>query len=78
MCGMKKTTLYLEPELDRAVGRLAASRGVSRAQAIRTALRAATGQLERPRITAIGVARGPVGVTDNIDRHLAETGFGEA
>jgi hypothetical protein len=38
---MKKTTLYLEPELDRAVGRLAASRGVSRAQAIRTALRAA-------------------------------------
>jgi hypothetical protein len=70
MCGMKKTTLYLEPELDRAVGRLAASRG--------TALRAATGQLERPRITAIGVARGPGGVTDNIDRHLAETGFGEA
>jgi hypothetical protein len=65
MCGMKKTTLYLEPELDRA-------------QAIRTALRAATGQLERPRITAIGVARGPGGVTDNIDRHLAETGFGEA
>jgi predicted transcriptional regulator len=75
---MKKTTLYLEPELDRAVGRLAASRGVSKAEAIRAALRDATGQLQRPRITAIGVAHGPGDVADNIDRHLAETGFGEA
>jgi predicted transcriptional regulator len=75
---MKKTTLYLEPELDRAVGRLAASRGVSKAEAIRSALRAATHQVERPRVTAIGVAHGPGDVADNVDRHLAETGFGEA
>lgn len=75
---MKKTTLYLQPELDRAVGRLAASRGVSKAEAIRAALRDATGQFERPRITAIGVAHGPGDVADNLDRHLAETGFGEA
>jgi predicted transcriptional regulator len=75
---MKKTTLYLEPELDRAVGRLAASRGVSKAEVIRSALRAATHQVERPRVTAIGVAHGPGDVADNVDRHLAETGFGEA
>lgn len=74
---MRKTTLYLEPELDLAVGRLAASRGVSKAEAIRSALRAATDQLERPRITAIGVAHGPGDVSDDIDLHLAETGFGE-
>ena len=75
---MKKTTLYLEPELDLALGRLAASRGVSKAEAIRAALRDATGQLERPRISAIGVAHGPGDVANDIDRHLRETGFGEA
>ena len=75
---MKKTTLYLEPELDLALGRLAARRGVSKAEAIRTALRAATDDVARPRIRAIGVTRGPGDVADNVDRHLAETGFGEA
>lgn len=75
---MKKTTLYLEPELDRAVGRLAASRGVSKAEAIRSALRAATDGLERPRITAIGVAHGPGDVADDVDRHLVESGFGDS
>jgi predicted transcriptional regulator len=72
---MKKTTLYLEPDLDRAVARLAAKRGVSKAEAIRAALREATGRVERPRITAIGVGRGPGDVADNVDRHLAETDF---
>lgn len=32
---MKKTTLYLEPNVDRALGRLAARRGVSKAEVIR-------------------------------------------
>lgn len=73
---MKKTTVYLEPELDRAVGRMAASHGVSKAEVIRVALRAATRQVARPRITAIGVARGPGDVASDVDRHLAETGFG--
>ena len=73
---MKKTTLYLEPELDRAIGRLAAKRGVSKAEAIRAALREATSRVERARITAIGVAEGPGDVADNVDRDLTETGFG--
>ena len=73
---MKKTTVYLEPELDRAIGRLASSRGLSKAETIRAALRAATAGVDRPRISAIGVTRGPGDVADDVDRHLAETGFG--
>ncbi len=73
---MKKTTVYLELELDLALGRLAAHRRVSKAEVIRSALRDATRGSDRPRITAIGLARGPGDVADNVDRHLAETGFG--
>ena len=73
---MKKTTVYLELELDHALGRLAAKRHVSKAEVIRTALREAARQSESPRITAIGLARGPGDVADDVDRHLADTGFG--
>lgn len=73
---MKKTTVYLEPELDHALGRLAAKRHVSKAEVIRAALRDAAMHVERPRITAIGLAHGPGDVADNVDRHLAETSFG--
>jgi predicted transcriptional regulator len=73
---MKKTTVYLEPELDHALRRLAAKRRVSKAEVIRDALRDATKRVERPRITAIALAHGPGDVADNVDRHLAETGFG--
>ena len=76
--GMKKTTVYLEPELDRAVERLAARQGISKAEAIRRALRDATRGLERRRIRAIGVGKGPGDVADDVDRHLTETGFGTA
>jgi hypothetical protein len=49
---------------------------VSKAEAIRQALRAATRAVDRPRIKGIGVGRGPGDVADDVDRHLAETGFG--
>jgi len=73
---MKKTTVYLEPELDHALGRLAAKRRISKAEVIRAALRDAARASERPRITAIGLVRGPGDVADNVDRHLADSGFG--
>lgn len=76
--GMHKTTIYLDPELDRALARLAAARRVSKAEVIRSALRDVASAAERPRITAIGVAHGPGGVASDIDRHLAETGFGRS
>ena len=71
----KKTSLYLDPDLDRAVARLAATEGITKAEAVRRALRRAVGEA-RPRISAIGVGEGPGDVADNVDRHLRETGFG--
>ena len=72
---MKKTSLYLEPELDRALDHLAARDGVSKAEAIRDALRKAVAEVHRPRISAIGVGEGPGDVADNVDRYF--DGFGE-
>ena len=72
---MKKTSIYLEPELDRALDQLAAQEGVSKAEAIRAALRKAVAEVHRPRISAIGVGEGPGDVADNVDRYL--DGFGE-
>jgi predicted transcriptional regulator len=75
---VKKTSVYLEPELDRALARLAAQRGITKAELIRRTLADATKEGRRPRITAIGVGVGPGDVSADVDRHLAETGFGEA
>jgi hypothetical protein len=75
---VKKTSIYLEPELDRTLTRAAAERGVTKAaELIRRMLRAALGEASRPRITAIGLATGPGDVADAVDRHLREIGFGE-
>lgn len=74
--GMKKTTVYLDADLDRAIARLAERRGTSKAEVIRQALRDAARSVRRPKIRAIGVGTGPGDVADNIDRHLADTGFG--
>jgi Ribbon-helix-helix protein, copG family len=71
---VKKTSIYLEPELDRALARQAASRGVTKAELIRETLRRSLSG-ERPRITAIGIVEGPGDVADDVDRYLAE-GFG--
>jgi predicted transcriptional regulator len=74
---MKKTSVYLEPELDRALARLARSQGITKAEAIRRALAAAVAEVATPRITAIGVGEGPGDVADDTDRHMDETRFGE-
>lgn len=73
---VKKTSLYLEPELDAALTRMADTEGISKAELIRRALRDLTAAAGRPRITAIDVGRGPGDVSDDVDRHLTETGFG--
>jgi predicted transcriptional regulator len=75
---MKKTSLYLDPETDRGLERLARARGITKAEAIRRALDEAVRQVERPRISAIGVGEGPGDVAGNVDRHLDESGFGQA
>ena len=73
---MKKTSVYLEPELDRALARLAGARGITKAELIRRSLAAAVATESRPRITAIGLFEGPGDVADNVDRYLEEWGFG--
>jgi hypothetical protein len=75
---VKKTSIYLEPELDLALARLAEREGVTKAEAIRRALRSTVGNAPRPRITAIAVGNGPGDVAGDVDRHLAETGFGDS
>jgi hypothetical protein len=73
---VKKTSVYLDAELDRAQARLASARGVTKAEAIRQALADAVSTAERPRITAIGLFEGPGDLSTNTDDYLAE-GFGE-
>lgn len=75
---VKKTSVYLDPETDRALARLAAGEGITKAEAIRRALRKAVGEAPKRRLTAIGVGHGPGDVAEDVDRHLAETGFGES
>ena len=74
---MKKTSIYLEPELDLALARRASLVGVTKAELIRQALRVAVGDATQPRLKAIGVGSGPGWISSDIDRALRESGFGE-
>jgi Ribbon-helix-helix protein, copG family len=71
---MKKTSLYLDPRVDSALARRAASEGVSKAELIRRVLGEAAQVVDRPRPSK-AVFRGPGDVAANVDRHL--DGFGE-
>ncbi len=75
---MKKTSIYLEPELDVALSDIARRDGVSKASVVRRALRREI-DIEgdaRPRVVGIGVFKGPGDLSQNVDRYLRETGFG--
>lgn len=74
---VKKTSIYLDVDLDRALARHAAARGISKAEAIRRAIADVVDVPEpRPRIKAIGVIDGPGDLAENIERYLAESDFG--
>lgn len=74
---VKKSSIYIEPEVDRALARRAEAEGVPKAAVIRAALRAhAAAHLDvRPR--ARGVFNGPPDLGRDADRYLDESGFGE-
>ena len=73
---MKKTSIYLEHDLDLALARRAALEGVTKAELIRDALRAAVRSTTQPRLKGIGVGQGPGWISSDVDRALREQGFG--
>jgi Ribbon-helix-helix protein, copG family len=75
---MKKTSLYIEPEVDAALTRKAEAEGISKAELIRRKLRETAEDAPRPRLVGIGTVKGaPPDVSENVDHYLAATGFGE-
>lgn len=72
---MKKTSLYIGSEIDRALTRRAKVEGITKAELVRRVLAAAV--FERPRPRARGVFEGPRDLGSGTERYLTETGFGE-
>jgi hypothetical protein len=74
---MTKTSIYIDPEVDRALSRRAATEGTTKAALIRDALANAAAPAMRAKPLACGVFDGPGDLARNVDRYLASTGFGE-
>lgn len=72
---VKKTSLYLDPEVDRALERRAAMEGTTKAALIRDVLAAAVAPVMYVQPRGCGVFAGPGDLSENVDRYL--TGFGE-
>ena len=75
---MKKTSIYIEDELDQALALRAAEEGITKAEFIRRSLSGVVSRPARVKPTAVGVIKG--GRTDvarDVDAYLRETGFGE-
>jgi hypothetical protein len=75
---LKKTSLYIEAEVDAALSRRAAAEGTTKAELIRDALRTAARGAIGIKPTAAGVFAGPADLSARVDEHLAESGFGES
>lgn len=75
---MKKTSIYIEPDVDIALSRRAAEEGTTKAELIRQALRAAAGSALRIKPRAQGVFAGPADLSQQVDEYLASSGFGES
>jgi hypothetical protein len=74
---MKKTSLYLDPDVDRALARRAAAEGTTKAALIRDALTAAAAETSPAKPRACGVFDGPGDLSQDVDGYLARTGFGQ-
>jgi hypothetical protein len=74
---VKKTSIYIESDVDVALGRRAAAEGTTKAQLIRQALRDAAGHSLCVKPRARGVFQGPADLASRADEHLAESSFGE-
>lgn len=66
-------SIYVDPEVNRALDRRALAEGTTKAALIRAALAEAAGIRQRPR--AVAVFSGPGDLSTNVDKYLE--GFGE-
>ena len=75
---MKKTSIYLDDDLDRALALRAADEGLSKAELIRRSLAGVIARPQRVKPTAAGIIKGGrADIARNVDDYLRETGFGE-
>jgi hypothetical protein len=73
----KKTSIYLDEDIDERLARRAAEEGITKAEFIRRTLAGAVQRPKRPK-PGIGIYNSGKGdVSTNVDRYLAETGLGE-
>jgi Arc/MetJ-type ribon-helix-helix transcriptional regulator len=75
MYGMQKTTVYIPEDLKQALGRVAATRGMSEAELIREALRMLTSETSPPEPRLPLFKSGKPHLAENVDEALSE--FGE-
>lgn len=75
--GVRKTSIYIEPEIDTALARRAAVEGTTKAEIIRQALRRAAADAVRVKPRARGAFTGPADLAERADDHLSESDFGE-
>jgi hypothetical protein len=75
---VKKTSIYIESDVDVALSRRAAEEGTTKAELIRRALREAAGRSLRVKPQARGVFAGPADLAERADEHLRSSGFGES
>ncbi len=74
---MRKTSIYIESDVDIALSRRAAREGTTKAEVVRNALRAAARNSLRVKPRARGVFAGPEDLAQNANEHLAASAFGE-
>jgi hypothetical protein len=75
---VKKTSLYLDPDLDEALARRAADEGLTKAEFIRRTLAGALSKPPRVKPEAVALIKdGKAGIARDVDAYLSSTGFGE-
>ena len=74
---LKKTSIYLDEELDHSLARKAAEEGVTKAELIRRSLEGVVHKPKRPMPKSIGIIEGPVphDLAQNAEKYM--DGFGE-
>lgn len=77
MNDVRKTSIYVEDEIDRALSQRAEREGTTKAALIREALRAAAAESMQVKPRARGAFEGPADLAENVDDHLRSSGFGE-